>query len=411
MTFKTGLLIFAFASYVLLITLISFLFKKKEPPSSLFYSIDDSQLDNFWELKRCLDEERFKPYFNSQTVLFQRLFSKKKIFSEFQITYDISTRLILRHISRKEVLNLLRTIFKRMKTVSFSNQLNLLELKREVLDSSVFEFIDSFCQWSFDLITTNSNLFRLPKAFENGKKGKRIMLWYSINNIPIRLDGDDKMVAWNICYVRDSIDIHLVWTNVDKNFLLDLGQKNVVDVGSILFRDKKIRQPEKEKFTITFFEVTPVGEDSIIGRKIYSEYGDIFYSEANLIFNLQKFFFVMNQMRLLNPERFRLRVKVKRKYHSSHSENYIQVLKRGVRELGIDLIPANQNIYETVSESDLVIGIPYTSPVILARELNRDSFFFSVHSKEWKINDYGDEIPVISNETDLLKAITNKLIF
>ena len=42
----------------------------------------------------------------------------------------------------------------------------------------------------------------------------------------------------------------------------------------------------------------------------------------------------------------------------------------------IDIIDSRKNLYDLISNSKLVIGFPFTSPVVIGQELNKPSIFY-----------------------------------
>ena len=400
---------FIFSVLILFSAFQSCFLKKRVPPSAVFYTLDTLMLDYIVEVRRCLNELRFNSFFNAQSILFQKVLSKKSLSLHKDVTYDISIRLITRHFLRKDIIEFLRVIFKRLRSDACSSLTSFRELKYEVLDRCVFEFINLKYNWKIDLITTNSNLFRLPMAFQVSHKSSRVMLWYSVNNIPINEQRDTKAVAWPVKNNQDFIDVNLVWTITDKEWLLNLGISNALEVGSILFRDRSLLERDENHYVLTFFDVTPVGNETDFGRELYSKYGQIYLSEINLLMNLREFFKVVEQVSNIYPNFFKVRIKVKRSYAIFHSKVYISELERKASELRIELIQHSHNLYKLVSESDLVVGVPFTSPVVLANELKRDCLFFSVHANQWEITDYSSHIPVIGSSIQFYEMLSEKV--
>jgi polysaccharide biosynthesis PFTS motif protein len=61
-----------------------------------------------------------------------------------------------------------------------------------------------------------------------------------------------------------------------------------------------------------------------------------------------------------------------------------------------------------VGESSLVVGIPFTSPVILAKEMNIPCFYYVPDSaSNWEIGKRQDDIAVIIGRSELSAFIQN----
>ena len=56
------------------------------------------------------------------------------------------------------------------------------------------------------------------------------------------------------------------------------------------------------------------------------------------------------------------------------------------------------NLYGLIRSADSVIGIPFTSPVVVGRELGIPSAFMDVHSDEYFLPEEHNEFPVLTNQ-------------
>jgi hypothetical protein len=65
------------------------------------------------------------------------------------------------------------------------------------------------------------------------------------------------------------------------------------------------------------------------------------------------------------------------------------------------VLPVDANLYSIVSESDLVIGVPYVSPVELAREMGTERAFVAFGM------DVDHLLPNMWNKTEVIKEIDN----
>lgn len=83
------------------------------------------------------------------------------------------------------------------------------------------------------------------------------MIWYLANSKPI-YSVDDKLRAQvDFGAFREVINEHWVWNMEQVEFLERNGINTGVAVGSVLFQDKILVEPNLKKFVITFFDVTP----------------------------------------------------------------------------------------------------------------------------------------------------------
>ena len=71
------------------------------------------------------------------------------------------------------------------------------------------------------------------------------------------------------------------------------------------------------------------------------------------------------------------------------------------------VLEVDSNLYNTVAESDLIVGIPFTSPCFIAKEARVPSIFYVPSSGlVWDFPDEIDEIPVIKNISNLKKYLS-----
>ena len=69
------------------------------------------------------------------------------------------------------------------------------------------------------------------------------------------------------------------------------------------------------------------------------------------------------------------------------------------------------DIISLISDSNLIISIPFTSPSLLASFVNINSFFYDPNSLLTKndINNYASGIKIINDKKDLSNIINEKL--
>jgi polysaccharide biosynthesis PFTS motif protein len=84
-----------------------------------------------------------------------------------------------------------------------------------------------------------------------------------------------------------------------------------------------------------------------------------------------------------------------------HSKKYIEQIIKSSREHQIELLSPNENLYKVVSQSDLVIATPWTSPAVLAKEMALNSVFFAIRSTDWELPNEYEGIRVIKSLSEL----------
>ena len=391
-------------TYAFLCVLLSIFKRKRELPTVIFFSLDESQAIRLSELESFLREDRFLRIFNSAEILFQHANWKGIFLHSQKITWDVPTRLLTTNFNRTHLIRLVRKFTSNSKKMSRELIFDAKILKREIFDKAIFQILDETINQEITLICTNSFLFRLPSAFESRQKSriKRIMMWYSTNNQPIPKMGTKKTVEWNPQYIEDFIDTHLVWNNHEKEFLQSLGITKPEIVGSILFQAKTISAKSKDRFIITLFDVTPVDPEL---SKIQS-----LYSEESCLKNLEEIFFCINKLNSSFPAYIETRIKPKRKYQKIHSKRYIERLTSFIAKYRVEVLKPESNLYELVSQSDVVIGVPFTSPVLLGQELGTKAAYYSGGFENWDIPETRSGTVVIKEREELYKLLHKDVI-
>jgi polysaccharide biosynthesis PFTS motif protein len=252
---------------------------------------------------------------------------------------------------------------------------------------------------SLDLITTQSSLFKVPPAFKVINAPRRIMAWYSTNSKPIYASDDKIRKDFNVSALKDYVTEHWVWNQEEVDFLEYHGLTNVIPIGPVLFQDKKMGQKRSDKFVITYFDVTPLSG------------GDDFYSEKNTILILNTILRLTEALNSKYPGIAEIQVKPKRRYSKLHSKAYISQLMSSSKSQKIRKLSPSTNLFEVVSESDLVLAIPFTSPAILAKELNVKVFFVCIGIEGWDVASTSGGIPVIFQFEDLLHEVERQIQF
>jgi polysaccharide biosynthesis PFTS motif protein len=276
-----------------------------------------------------------------------------------------------------------------------TKSINKSFLKRDILDRCVVEWIHDKGIKQIDLITTQSNMNRLPIFFELdfGADAKKIMLWYSTNSKPIYLKNGRNRTPISVEALKNWITEHWVWDSTQVEFLRDNQIEDTQVLGSMVFQEKIMHSKSYERFVITIFDVTP--QIDLQG----------FYSEANTIRSFELLLEWISRCQDQFGDSILFRIKPKRAYSSKHSKLYIEKIKIAAAQGKIILLNSNSNLYGVISESDLVIAVPFTSPAVIAKEMGTPSVYLAVELDEWEIPKESNGVPVIFALTDLEKYV------
>jgi polysaccharide biosynthesis PFTS motif protein len=258
-----------------------------------------------------------------------------------------------------------------------------------------------------DVVFTTSNLFSQPLwfwALSNRAYSSHIV-WYSQNNYPISYENEFRAVPFpNLRYIK--ADIQWVWSEGFRDFLSSLcsGSSYRV-VGPIVWHlPSGIIKTKGDTKTIVMFDVTPISQET------ENKLGQIrnFYTEKNATMFIEDIVKVASDMSKEIGVEIEVLLKHKRPHHSIHSSEYIKKVSDLVIANQLKLIDPFSNLYDLILHSDLVIVYPYSSPIILAKELRKDAFWYDPTSTlKWMLG--APEFSLVHGKSSLAIKMRNLL--
>jgi polysaccharide biosynthesis PFTS motif protein len=109
----------------------------------------------------------------------------------------------------------------------------------------------------------------------------------------------------------------------------------------------------------------------------------------------------------------RLHLKPKRPYLQKqgsklqHSASYLKQLAQLEDEKLITRLDSSALITESILNYQVVIGLPFTSPVLAATKLNRPSaYYMPLEAGDWEIQSERDGISVLKGKKQLVEYLT-----
>lgn len=298
------------------------------------------------------------------------LWSKK--YEKARTTLDIPLRIYINNFSPTlKVIcwfSMCKRFYRIMQQQRKNSQLSLV-FKEFVFDQIVYSAMDS--GKTDKLITTQSNIAYQPLIFEyKNFTAKKFMIWYSSNSVPIKYKNE-KLKRFTInptVYINMRIDEHWVWTKEHKNYLSKYSQAKISVKQSLMFYTANNSTTSNEKIDVLVFDVTPLNNIEITRNSIYTTRESVNF--INEIITCVK---MLNQA---NNKDFRVKLKHKRRISKNHSSDYSKFINQKAMNFEIDIIDSRKNLYDLISTSKLVIGFPFTSPVVIGQELNKPSIFY-----------------------------------
>jgi polysaccharide biosynthesis PFTS motif protein len=349
------------------------------------------------QVLRALREERFSTRANFQEPLVEVRSMKTFFLPHPNFTYDAPIHILHKVLTRRSYSKLFRLLDKEISNLDTHSVFKLKNFKEYIFDPVLYTLFFSQLGNAIDLITTQSSFFKVPSSFRIINGPKKIMAWYSTNSKPIYASDDKERKGINVDAFKEIVNEHWVWNNGETIFLQSYGIENVIAVGPVIFQDKIIEEKDSSKFVITYFDVTPL-QGSVD-----------FYSEKNTTSVLNSIRDLIDYLEVKYPGRVIVQIKPKREYSQFHSKKYISLVKILSKQSVVKRLPASANLYQTISRSDLVLAVPFTSPALLGRELNVNSFYVSIGCDGWDVPTSSDGVSVISQFEDLLKHVAREI--
>jgi polysaccharide biosynthesis PFTS motif protein len=272
-------------------------------------------------------------------------------------------------IPRKIRMHLLIQLIRNWKKC-FSLNVDYLRIRKE-FEKIVYKELKN--QMKYSLVTTQSAYKGLPTAFDYLTSSSTYMIWYSVNHIPIFKKNTD-VQAKSYKSIRN-VKNHLVWNATQSKWLLENYKVKSTIVGPIILPsgiEEEIDGENNDK--IFYFDITAAKNRS----------NDQFYNTNQCIRTLLDL--INCQQSIQITKKSVINLKPKRDFKPAHSQVYIKFLKSLNKLDLINLIDSETSLEELVPHSKLVLGLPWTSPVVYAKQIHREAYYY-VHDpkKEWAL--------------------------
>ena len=231
-----------------------------------------------------------------------------------------------------------------------------------------------------EVYITNTYYINQP-LWMTSLKNKRFRLsfiWYSVNCNGlywIEKNGE-KYIPMFPAYYCLNIDHSFYWfeghKKVFENILFKKPSSTIV--GPTLFYKNTIKDtPEKKNdLIITIFDVTALSMAWAEDNNIPENY----YSHIVVKKFLDDIKSIAERLQTSLDRTVILRLKHKREYAPIHDNEYIDYVSSIIESGKVELIDINDNIYEVVGGSDIVISLPFTSTAYIADSMDVTSIFY-----------------------------------
>jgi polysaccharide biosynthesis PFTS motif protein len=375
--------------------------KKIDTPSILLFSLTPEQVyrnKSTEDLTEFIKEVRFAPIWNSTNLIVQLREFRFRTLTSPRVYVDLFSYLLFHAMNPKDLFNVVKEVFLNTILFAFLTKPITTNLRMTYAFLWVFPIWKSFrANTEISIVTTNTAWNLLPPVFLLEKENiQKIMVWYSTNSSPIFQNDQDKTPAKWAIDIQSHIDKHLVWDKTEEYFLQKNGIKETESMGSLLFYPRRKAGIKNKELVITYFDVTPY------------KTGDPFYTFDTCADTLSGVVSVINDLITNDNLKLVFQLKPKRGYNKKHDERYLSLVRELNSKAELKLIAPEHNLYELIGESNLVLGLPFTSPVVVAKEMDVETTYVYLgkdFEKPFAISSRG--IPVIRDGIELKRKIQN----
>jgi polysaccharide biosynthesis PFTS motif protein len=152
---------------------------------------------------------------------------------------------------------------------------------------------------------------------------------------------------------------------------------------------------------LLIFDVTPVSNPAITSNSIYTT--------KEVINFINDIIACVKMLNYTYKVDYKIHLKHKRRFSKTHSSYYSNFIDQKVKNSEINIIGSNQNLYDLINNSKIVIGFPFTSPVVIGQELNKPSIFYC-SSKMLPTAHKNQKPSIIQDQTSLYAYIEKVLV-
>ena len=380
--------------------------KIKKNKIVIVYSLTKDQIfkdNSIYKLYDFLVSKKLNNTEKDETLIECRGILRSKKYSNLIVTLDIPLKIFTTEFSKKKQIELILVFVNKLLILikSFNNsQCIYLAFKEYIYDENVYLAITSKNQIA-KIITTQTAIQYQPISFEIPNfSEERVMLWYSANSIPIRYKSRKTSIFeknFETSLKHMAIDTHWVWTSEHKKYLMKITNSNILVKGSMVFYNPPRKLNRNKKYDIIIFDVTPQNSKSIFKDTVFS-------------FPVAKKFIddIIESVELVSQKLNRkidIYVKHKRSFGPPHSSEYATYIAELVKNGKLFKLPLDSDLYELIAVSNIIIGFPFTSPVIIGQELKVPSIYYSSTNMLAKYN----KTDFVHSKLELMKYLEMNL--
>lgn len=274
-------------------------------------------------------------------------------------------------------------------------------LTEDILQTSFWDRIEKG-RFTLNYVINTGNCYSHHLFFR--KKRANVvhhMMHYSQNSIPFSFKGDNQLHTFTSMKWM-ALDIHWVWTNDFKNYLKNECKIDCLInvIGPILWYPNTVRNKKKRREKdLLLFDVTPVRKDlekTVAIRNNYYSYETVSR-------------FIEDTVEIASDLNIKVSLKSKREIQTKfHDPSYSDILKKLEMDFkNFEIIHHSVDMFKLISDSSLIVAIPFTSVAYVAQELKIPSIYYDPINALECVIPFPKGIKFINNKNELNSAIKN----
>ncbi len=231
-------------------------------------------------------------------------------------------------------------------------------------------------------------------------------IWHSQNVRGIVLDADRRQWEYPLRrYMK--MDHAWCWTPEFARWIQNHGiAQRVHVVGPLMFHLPENPQKPGPLLRICLFDVTAASVDYI--QKI--GHGWDYYTAKTCTQFLVDIVAAVKEFTAKTGRSVQIVLKHKRSYAWVHDRNYIQKVSELQEAGAFEIVAPDCNIFDLVSNCDLVFSMPFTSAALAAKSQNAPAYFYDPTGHVWAPDDlHTSQVPLVRGNEELRQVLEQNL--
>ena len=259
-----------------------------------------------------------------------------------------------------------------------------------------------------NVIITNSNYSAQPLWMRPHERRRHAthMVWYSQNCIPF-VYAFDPVRTQLPNHRHMAFDETWVWTEGFGDYIRSLGTRARIHVvGPIVFYLPKAAPSDHDgALRVMVFDVTPVRRE--VARRIGLLYN--YYSAENLLKFITDIVTAAARTEEKLGRKVRLVLKHKRSHEPTRDPGYVAAIERFTEAGALQLESPDTNVYALIARADVVIAVPWSSPVYVAQNAGKPALYYDPTGELLPAHEAAADVPFVAGAAKLEQRLLEML--